>query len=128
MGQYFYNLADGHGGFYDEVGIDLPDDRVAVAHARLVAAELLKNRKKKSGHWRIEVQNAERKRIFETALIKQHEDFERLSPDVQRSFERLSDRCCALHDTVAEARATIRRSRELAARFRNRPHLVVDNG
>src|SRR5262245_18326154 len=128
MARYFFNLRDGSRGYLDHTGVDLPSDDAAVDHARLVAAELVRNRERKTRHWRIDVQNEEGKRIFETALISQDRTLAHLRPPLRKLVEELGERCCALQETIAVARVTVRQSRALVARSRGRPHLAADRG
>src|SRR5262249_17633389 len=53
MARYYFQLRDGHGGLNEPEPCDLPDDEAALAYARAVATEVMKNRERDTRHWRI---------------------------------------------------------------------------
>ena len=55
MEPYFFTLRHGHIVSADPVGVELAVDEAALDYARLVAAELMKNREEQTSQWRIEV-------------------------------------------------------------------------
>lgn len=128
MANYFFNLKDGRQGYRDTEGVELADDDAAKEYAQYVAADLIKNRTIKARHWRIDVHDEQGKKVCRVALIAHDRRLSHLSPALKEAMEELSDRCHALGEAVAEARATLARTKALIAKGRGRPYLLVDNG
>ena len=128
MRRYFFHLRDGGRGYVDHAGVEFADDAAALAHARSVAAELVKNREKIARHWRIEVQDEGRGTIFVTPLVSQDRTLDHLAPASKQLLEGTVHRRAALRETVAETQTILRKSRAVVARSRGRPHLVVNHG
>ena len=128
MAHYFFHLRDGRRGYRDCEGVELPDDDAAKDYAQHVAAELIKNRNINARHWRIDVHDEQGQKICRVALISYDPRLSHLSPVMRKMLEESSDRRYALGEVIAEARATVARSRALVAKGRGRPYLLVDNG
>jgi hypothetical protein len=128
MHRYYFHLRDGYRGYLDSEGVRLPNDDAAHEHARRVASELLKNRERKVRHWRIQVQIAGGRILFEVALITLDRTLSHLSPLHRKAMEEFSQRCYALGEAIAQARAIQVQARALVAKCRGRPYLAVEDG
>jgi hypothetical protein len=128
MTRYFFDLKDGGRGYYDDVGVELPSHTAAADYARLVAAELVKNREKKVRHWHIDVRNDEGRPIVGVALVTCDQTLAHLPSSLRAAVEDMAEKRCALEEAVTEATGTRRRARALIALSRGRPRLVSRHG
>jgi hypothetical protein len=128
MRRYYFHLKDGCRGYADRSGVRLPSDEAAREHAQSVATELMKNREGKARHWRIAVRNKHGKTLFEVPFIGLDGTLSHLSPPLKKAMEELSQRCYALREAIADARAIQLQARALLAKSRGRPYLAADDG
>jgi hypothetical protein len=128
MRRYYFHLRDGYRGYADRSGVSLPSDEAAREHADCVATELMKNRERKVRHWRIQVRDAQGKRLFEVPFIGLDRTLSHLSPPLKKAMEELSQRCYALREAIADARASLIQASALLAKSRGRPYLATDDG
>jgi hypothetical protein len=126
MTRYVFHLRNDQGVVRDEEGVELPHDDAAIAHARRVAVELLRNREVKTRHWRIEVETAEGRRVHDTNFFDEDRSLDHLKPAFRATLRDVGERWRALQETNAAARRTIRQARALVARSRGKPYAVDD--
>ena len=55
MPLYYFVLKTGCHSYPDVEGQEFPDDAAAQAHAHAVARELMRNRERKTAHWRVQI-------------------------------------------------------------------------
>jgi len=128
MRRYFFDLETGGRGYVDSLGVSLPDNDSAAAHARRVAAELVRNREKKTRFWQVEVRDESRELVAAIPLSTQDGTLQHLSPPLKKSVEEMSRRRHALQQALEAARITQRKSKALVARSRGKPHLAAEQG
>ena len=126
MGRYFFTLRDGGAGYSAPDGVEFPDDEAALEYARILSAELMKNREQETRHWRIEVTQADIV-IGGTSFITIDATLADLSSRVRKSMQTCAEHRLALSEAVAEAHALCRRSRALMARSRGALYVAVRN-
>lgn len=124
MARYYFNLRDGGGGYRDADGINLEDDAAAVAYANIIAAELVRNRERRTRQWRLSIENEAGEIVFETALIAYDRTIAHFAPSVRRSMEDLGRRCLDLREAITQSRSVTLQARATIARSRGKPYLV----
>jgi hypothetical protein len=126
MPRYHFFLRDGSAGISDVDGCDCDDDAAALAHAEIVAQELMRNCEANTRHWRIGITAENGRCVAEVRFAAADQTLDHLSPDARQLVEGLSEKRLDLQEAQYKACLTIRQVRVLVARLRGRPHLISD--
>jgi uncharacterized protein DUF6894 len=104
MPMYYFNLKTQEGRELDPEGVELFDDVEAGEFGKDVALELMRQRETKTRFWRIEICDAERKRIDELLFASVDPLIDALSPAHRITVQQASARTAALIDTILDTR------------------------
>jgi|SRR5215813_3855972 len=127
MARYYFQLRDGHGGINDPEPCDLPDDEAALAYARGVATDVMKNRERETRHWRIGIRREREADCFiELQFAATDGTLDHLAGSLRQLVENSSSKRLSLEEAIYAAGRTVRRSRALVSRSRGKPYLVSD--
>jgi hypothetical protein len=128
MPHYRFHLHDGYGGFDDNQGVDLPGRGYALAYARDVVTEMMRGREAETRSWCLNVYENQDERVFEILFASLDHTIDHLGPDLRMLVERASDRQRLLSEALYEINQTVRETRALVARARNKPYVATEGG
>ena len=128
MPVYKFELNEGVRRIVDEIGVDLPDPRRALEHARAVVREMMGGCEAQTRSWQLNVYDDSGQRLFEIPFAGLDRTLDHLGPELRTMVAELSDRVRSLKEVVGAARITVRESRALVARSRGRPYLATHSG
>lgn len=109
---YFFRLKAQDTILTDLDGVDLADEHAALAHARAVAGELMRNRERECRSWRIEVLDDTLSVQFELMFASFDGSLGHLAPHLRQSVERACRSFGSLSDVIVDIRTTIDEVRE----------------
>jgi hypothetical protein len=127
MTRYFFDLRDGSDRIRDAEGVDLEDEVAAIAHARSLAGELMKNRELQTRHWLVHVTGENGERVCEVGFATVDKTLDHLRADTRKLIEQRCEKHLALAEAIACARAIVCQSRALVNRSRGKPYLRTDH-
>jgi hypothetical protein len=128
MPRYTFKLCDDGGGVEDNVGVNLPDGETAYRYACDVASELMNCRELRTRHWRLDVYQDDRKKIFEIPFAKLDPTLDHLTMEHRELVEHNSRLIRSLEDAVYAAKLSGSEARSLVALSRGKPYLATDRG
>jgi hypothetical protein len=128
MPVYKFELNEGVRRIKDEIGVDLPDPRRALDHAREVVREMMGGCETQTRSWQLNVYDTSGQRLFEIPFAGLDRTLDHLAPEFRTMVAELSDRIRSLKEVVGAATITVRESRALVARSRGRPYLATHSG
>jgi hypothetical protein len=128
MPRYFFNLKGRHGVSSDTEGIELPDERSARGHACDVARELMRNRERQTGWWRIAACDVEGILCFELLFASVDPLLSELPPETRASIEDVCQKTASLNDTIHQVRRTLSQVRGTMARSDGAPYVIASDG
>jgi hypothetical protein len=115
MALYYFVLKVGRKAFPDRVGEEFKDIADARAHAHTVAAELMRNRENKTGHWRVQVCDDFLQPCYECLFADLDPRLQAFGDVVRGSVIRVARTTAALNDallniddTMSDLRQTMR--------------------
>jgi hypothetical protein len=128
MPLYTFELLDGSAPLHDNAGIHLPDRERAFAYGREIARELMQGREVASRFWRLRVYENDGERVFDISFATIDPTLDHLAPELRNTLERFCDSYRSVKEAVHAAKITVRESRALVARSRDKPYLAAIAG
>ena len=128
MPRYFFNLKDRRGVTRDMEGMELPDESSARGHACDVARELMKNRERQTGWWRIATCDMQGVLCFELLFASVDPSLSHLPPETRASVEDVCQKTASLNDTINQVRRTLSQVRGTMARSDGAPYVIASDG
>jgi hypothetical protein len=125
---YYFDLRDGGSGLRDEVGMELPDGRAAVAHGYEIAGELMRHNEAKRRYFCLLVRDETNTLLFRLPFSAVDNTLDHHYPEIRALAERWCENRRNLAEALYEASKTLRQSRALIARSRGKPYLCAENG
>jgi len=127
MPLYTFELLDGEHLIEDETGLCFADREDALAHAQVVARELMSAREQQTRCWRLAIyENGEC--VEEMPFVRADRSLDHLRPSLRETIELSCEIVGGFRQIMSAARATMRESRALVAISRGKPYIVTEAG
>jgi len=84
MPTYHFHLRTKDGTVLDPDGTELPNQALALGHARMVAAELMQYREPRTRYWRLDVYDGDGRRCFDLVFATADPSIRHLTPELRR--------------------------------------------
>jgi hypothetical protein len=128
MPKYFFNLKHQGNIIHDLEGAELPDDAAAMAHARMVAAELMRHREPRMRGARLQVCDDDRIRCFDLLFASVDESIAHLAPELRTSVEVYYGNAASLTDAINDIRFTLLQVKGTIAKSNQAPYIAAIEG
>lgn len=128
MPRYFFNLKHLGDTVRDLDGAELPDDATAMAHARIVAAELMRHQEAGMRAARLQVCDPDRTLRFELLFASVDESMAHLAPELRTSVESYYSKAASLADAINDLRFTLLQVKGTIAKANRAPYLAAIEG
>ena len=125
MTHYYFNLWTSTQLLLDPDGTALPDETAAMAHARAVARDLMRNRATKTRSWRLDVRDDDGRRCF-SVLFASVDDT--VPPELRAAIIDGSAKTATLRDAIHEVRLSLLQVRATMAKADRQPYLAAVDG
>lgn len=109
-------------------GIELPDERSARGHACDVARELMRNRERQTGWWRIAACDVQGILCFELLFASVDPLLSELPPKARALIEDVCQKTATLNDAILQVRRTLSQVRGTMARSDGAPYVTTSDG
>ena len=100
MALYYFILKVGRQEFPDPIGEEFDDIADARAHAHAVARELMRNRERSTGHWRVQVCDDYLQPRYECLFADADQRLQAYDEDLRGSIVRIARTTAALSDAI----------------------------